>query len=365
MTALHRRGHRLTLVARITDAERRHLPAVKAICDAVYTTPHHSSLPGPRLWAFLRSYAALRSALQQALADRRPDLLHVEVLQTAVAALGLRRPPASFRTQDVNWFLAEQRLARATGLRRWKARMARGFWRWFEPWVCRHYDLILAISEGDRRLLARALPDDASRRLLLLPLTPAVRAGADQEVKAGSDSSDLLFVGAMSRDHNIAGVSWFLDEIWPRIRAAEPAVRFNIVGGDPPEALRERAAADSRVNVTGFVEDLAPWYRRAAIFVSPLLVAGGLLQKVMDAMATGTPVVATPVCNHGVGAVPGEHLVTAADAGGFADAVVALLRDSQTRQRIGLAGRTFVEAHYDLEAAVDRWERAFLALCKV
>lgn len=360
MDALHRRGHRLTLVARIAEAERQHLAAVTAICDAVYTVPHHVDLPGPRPLAFLRSYARLRATLKRALAERRPDFMHLEVLQTAVVALGLDRPPASFRTQDVNWFLVEQRLARATGLRRRLGRLERGFWRWFEPWVCRRYDLMLAISEGDRQLLVGALGAGSATQLLLLPLTPAVRAAGPDGTTAGE--GDLLFVGAMSRDHNIAGVTWFLDEIWPRVRAAVPAVRFNVVGGSPPEALRARAAEDDRVVVTGFVDDLAPWYRGAAVFVAPLLVAGGLLQKVMDAMASGTPVVATSVCNHGVGAVPGEHLIIKDDVAGFAGAVVALLHDSEERFRVGQAGRAFVEAHYNLDRAVDRWEAALLAL---
>jgi len=69
-------------------------------------------------------------------------------------------------------------------------------------------------------------------------------------------------------------------------------------------------------------------------------------------------VVATSVCNHGAGATPGEHLITVDEPEAFAEAVIALLRDSQARLRLGSAAQAFVSAHYDLEPAVDDWSAA-------
>ncbi len=158
----------------------------------------------------------------------------------------------------------------------------------------------------------------------------------------------------MDRAHNLAGVIWFLDRVWPRIRKAAPAARFFIVGGRPPAELRARA--DDQCIVTGFVDDLASWYRAATVFVSPMLVAGGLLQKVVDAMAFGVPVVATSVCNHGIGATPGEHLLTADTAEDFAAAVLTLLHDPEAQVRLGSAGRHFIQTRYDTEAAIAEWE---------
>jgi glycosyltransferase involved in cell wall biosynthesis len=86
------------------------------------------------------------------------------------------------------------------------------------------------------------------------------------------------------------------------------------------------------------------------------MIAGGLLQKVVDAMAMGVPVVATRVSNHGVGATPDEHLLVADDPEAFADAVVTLLRDPALRARMGDAARALVTTHYDLGAAVDVWD---------
>lgn len=356
MEALHRRGHRLTLVARLAADERQHLPAVTAICEAVYTTPHHRTMSGPRCIAFARSYLAFRMTLRRALKEVQPDLLHVETTQTAVVALGLRRPPTTYRTQDLNWFLVEQRLGRLRGLPRVLAHMERLLLRQVESWVASRYDVVLAISEGDRSLLRDAM---GGRAPLLVPLAPAL--SADTVAPAVDGGPNLLFVGAMSRDHNHQGVMWFLDRVWPRVAAQRPDVRLYIVGGGPKTALVSRADGD-RVVVTGFVDDLAPWYRAATVFVSPLLVAGGLLQKVVDAMAMGLPVVATNVCNHGLGAEPGVHLATADDPDSFSAAILALLGDAAARAQMGEAARAFVTTRYDIDAAVARWDAAIRSL---
>jgi len=351
MESLHRRGHRLSLVARLRDEEAPLVQETAPLCEHIVTVPHHGSLPGPRALAWVRSYLLLRQAAVRALRQWQPEVLHVEVTQSAFALLGLRRPRSSVRPLDVNWFMLEQRAAGLRGPRRWAERAASWLFRWLEPWVYRRYDLIAAISEGDRRLLA---PRCRPRPVLILPLVPAARADAAVE-PAIPPGPNILFVGAMYRTFNIQAVRWFLEEVWPQVTARVPQARFLVVGYDPPPEIL--ACHDGKqLIVTGFVEDVAPWYRAAAVFVSPMRVAGGLLQKLIDALAAGVPVVATPVSNHGVGATPGQHLLIADDAQDFADAVVRLLEDPAERERLAQAGQAFVRERYDLEAAIDRWE---------
>jgi glycosyltransferase involved in cell wall biosynthesis len=167
----------------------------------------------------------------------------------------------------------------------------------------------------------------------------------------------------MSRAYNVQAVEWFLDRVWPPVLAAVPEARFYVVGSSPPEAIRARHDGES-VFVTGFVEDLGAWYRAADLFVSPILVAGGLLQKVLDALGTGTPVVATSVSNHGISATPGEHLIVADDPEPFAQAVIALLGDPERRRALGEAGRAFALDRYDPDVTLGRWERALRELVR-
>lgn len=355
MNALHQRGHRVSLVARVRREEEPLIEQVAPFCDRMYTVPHHQALSGPVPLAFLRSYLALRRAAARALKEMQPDLIHIEVTQTAFCLLGLRHPFASFRPLDVNWFLLEQQAAQMYGARRMFIQAASWLLRWIEPWLCRRYDLIATISEGDRRLLA---PHCRTRPIVILPLSPSFAAKADVR-PAVPTGPNVLFVGAMYRAYNVQGVQWFLDQVWPTVVDVIPQARFYVVGYNPPPEILDRHDRE-HVFVVGFAKDLAPWYRAAAVSVSPLLVAGGLLQKVVDALAMGTSVVATSVSNHGVGATAEEHLLLADDPADFAAAIVRLLRDSAERERLAQAGQRFVHERYDLEEAIARWEAVWL-----
>jgi glycosyltransferase involved in cell wall biosynthesis len=356
MEALVRRGHRLILVARVTEAERRLVAVVRPVCEAVYTVRHHGSLPGPRSLAVLRSYLDLRRTARRAVQAHRPDLIHVETTQTAVTLLAIRRPPGSVHTHDLAWLLMAQRAAHEHGLRRLLLRALAWAARRVEPWLYQRYEVVLTLSGGDRRRLAARCH---RRQILVLPLTPGI---VPREVEpAIPPGPNLLFVGAMGRTFNVQAVQWFLEDVWPLILREVPDARLVIAGSQPPAWLRARHDG-ARVIVTGFVDDLLPWYRSAAVFVCPLLVAGGLLQKVVDALGLGVPVVATSVSNLGLEAVPGEHLLVADEAPAFARAVVGLLRDPLARARVGQAGQRFVREHCDLDRAVDGWEGALLGL---
>ncbi len=351
MQALHARGHTLTLVARIHETERPQLPAVQTLCDRIVTVPHHRSLSGPRPLEMARSYWLLRQATRRTLLETRPDLLYVEFAQTGAVLLGLKGVPTAIRAHDINWFLMEQEIAQHSGLARWRSRLLRTLFLWLEPWLYRQFDLVAAISEGDRRLLAKRC---APKPILLLPLAPAFQPTPDM-APAVASGPNVLFVGAMSRAYNVQAVTWFLDDVWPTVLAQVPAARCYIVGAQPPPSIQSRHDG-ARVFVTGFVDDLAPWYQAAAVCVAPLLVAGGLLQKVIDALGMGVPVVATSASNHGVGATPDEHLLIADDPATFAAAVTRLLKDTTAREQLGRAGRLFVETRYNFGPAVARWE---------
>lgn len=352
---LHQRGHSVILVARLRREEAAWVEETRPFCERIVTVPHHQALSGPLPLRIARSYLALRRAVARTLRETRPDLMLVEFTQTALVLLGLRRPFTAVRPHDVNWFLLEQRSRYQKGLRRMGTLALARLFGHLEPWLLRRYNQILAISEGDRRLLmlrCRPIPT------LLLPLAPALSAETPSHpiVPPGPN---VLFVGAMYRGPNIEAVDWFLSQVWPKVTAEVPEARFYAVGYGPPPQMLARADGE-RIFVTGYADDLTPWYQAATVFVSPVQVAGGLLQKVLDALAMGVPVVATSVSNHGIGASPGRHLITADDPEEFAAAVVQLLRDPVRREQLGQAGQEFVRARYDLDEVLDRWEATTL-----
>jgi glycosyltransferase involved in cell wall biosynthesis len=141
-------------------------------------------------------------------------------------------------------------------------------------------------------------------------------------------------------------------------------VTFTIVGRDPSERVR-RLADVPGVTVTGRVEQIEPYLARAAVAVAPLLSGGGTKLKVLEALAAGRAVVATPVAAEGITLVDGRDLVVAAEPVGFARAVTGLLDHPQRRVAMGAAGRAAVVERYDwgaiaagMHSELQEWLRA-------
>ena len=143
----------------------------------------------------------------------------------------------------------------------------------------------------------------------------------------------MIFCGVMNYGPNVEAVVWFSREVWPIIRARRPDARFFIVGSDPTAAVRRLASARVGIEVTGTVAEIQSHLWSAAISVAPLKIARGVQNKVLEALAAGLPVVATPQVIEGL---PTEALAACrvADAPGeFAEQTLSLLALSGQERR--------------------------------
>ncbi|RLC96780.1 MAG: glycosyl transferase family 1, partial [Chloroflexi bacterium] len=129
----------------------------------------------------------------------------------------------------------------------------------------------------------------------------------------------------MSYHANVAAVLYFVQEVLPHIWAQDPDVRFQIVGQAPPETVRQ-LAADERIQVTGTVDDLRPYLAQASVAVCPALYAVGIQNKVLEAMAMGTPVVSTPAGCAAITTAKDQGILIAQDEE-LAAAVLQVLSD--------------------------------------
>jgi sugar transferase (PEP-CTERM/EpsH1 system associated) len=158
----------------------------------------------------------------------------------------------------------------------------------------------------------------------------------------------IVFTGAMDYWPNIDAVSWFAQEVLPRLRSAWPTTRFHIVGRNPSHAVR--ALASDAIEVTGTVADVRPYLQHAAVVVAPLRVARGIQNKILEAMAMGRPVVASTACAEAIGAKPDVELLTAGDAGEFVRKIELLLSDPARAAAMGAAGRQCVMRDFSWES---------------
>ncbi|HTU10929.1 MAG TPA: TIGR03087 family PEP-CTERM/XrtA system glycosyltransferase [Allosphingosinicella sp.] len=159
----------------------------------------------------------------------------------------------------------------------------------------------------------------------------------------------IVFTGQMNYRPNVEAVTDFAEQVFPRLRAARPELDFAIVGRRPPAAV-EALAARPGITVTGDVPDVRPWLASADIVVAPLQIARGIQNKVLEAMAMGRAVVASPGAYEGIDALPGRDLMVAADPAAQADAILSLLDAPERAVAMGKAARARMVSHYGWEA---------------
>ncbi|MDE2335253.1 MAG: TIGR03087 family PEP-CTERM/XrtA system glycosyltransferase [Rhodospirillales bacterium] len=305
-------------------------------------------LAGRSLTVAMLDEAPLRRAVAAAAEAMPPDLIFVYSSNVAQHALGLDGLPRIMQFADLD----SRKFADLGNRARWPMR------------------LIYAL-EG-RRLLAweRRIAHAFSHSLLcteaevadfraLIPGVPVSCVGNGVDLDyfvpgiAEPEEDLLVFTGVMDYSANVDAMVWFCAEVLPRLRTRRPAVRLAIVGSRPNAAVRALGSL-AGVTVTGRVPDVRPWIGRAAVFVAPLRLARGIQNKVLEAMASGVPVVASTAAWSGTGLASGDGIVPAGDAETFAARVTELLEDPARRAQLGARGRAAMERDFTWAAQLAR-----------
>ena len=125
---------------------------------------------------------------------------------------------------------------------------------------------------------------------------------------------------------NVDAVEFFVRRVLPSIRRAVPNTQFLIVGSRPTRSVR-RLATLPGVQVTGSVPDVRPYLVRSHVFVAPLLIASGTQNKILEAMAMGLPVIATPRAIHGLPAILHDPVQVAESTQEWVAKTCHILRD--------------------------------------
>jgi len=233
------------------------------------------------------------------------------------------------------------------GLVRWPARDLKRYQE-LEIGTLRTFHLILALTEGDRRLFARHM-DNPIRVVptgVDMSLFPRREAPRPEPNRIG-------FFGAVSNPANLDGILYFYDRIFPRIRERVPDVQLYIIGGHVPPEAEAMERRDPQVHVTGFVPDLQQELGKLQLAVMPLRKTSGIRGRIFEIMAAGVPMVATPAAVRGMSLEAGRHYVEAATPGAFAEEVVDLLQHPGKARAVVDQALDLVESTYSHQATYD------------
>jgi glycosyltransferase involved in cell wall biosynthesis len=321
-------------------------PALRNLCDSVQVLarpPFDTRAWRSRLaWLDPRPrsvVATFSPAMAAAISHAVPQCDAVVASQLACAAYApwFGAAPALF--EEVELGALHGQLVQGTAAQRWRARLMWAKYRRYLRRLLPRFRACTVVSERERQLLAGVLGHE--RGVQVLP--NGVLASSYGTATAAAQPDTLIFTGSLRYGPNHDGMRWFVGDVWPLIRRARPAARL-LITGDHADLPLPAAAGVER---TGFVDDVRPLLSSAWLAVAPIFAGGGTRVKILEAMAAGTPVVATTKGAEGIAAVAGQHLLLADDPGAFAAQVVALLSDAALRARLAEAARRLIEQRYD------------------
>jgi glycosyltransferase involved in cell wall biosynthesis len=308
-------------------------------------------------WAVDCRSVAYAAALERVLDEWRPDVveIHLQAMAqyvTAVERLGFPRILVDY---DPGSAWADEVRRATSGPRRLARRFEVAAWRRYERATRPRFEAIVVFAERD---LAAVRPTAGRAVVTRIPL--AVEVPARPLDPEGADPPTVLFVGSFGHPPNVDSAQWLAETIFTRVAARVPEARLELVGHAPGAEVR--SLAGGAVSVHASVPDVTPYLDRAAVVVAPIRMGGSMRGKVLEALAAGKALVATPRAAEGVEAVDGEHLVVADGEDELVHAIVGLLLDRARRRRLGERARRWAESNLGWEDGVAAFEKLYDAV---
>jgi glycosyltransferase involved in cell wall biosynthesis len=371
---LQAQGHTVTVVVLVrTPEERQHLTEFATYCDRlIVVTPRNVdsylfkayyrilySLLSLLWWwprcTFYGSPPELRREVRQLTTEHCFDLVEIHHSTSAALRDEVSKGATALYLYDVH-FRAKARLAETkTGLARLLALMEVSKFHRFETQAFRRFDLLMLGQEEDKVEVLKWV--DAGVAVNLMPnvidtdtVKPTRGDGLGERV--------AIFVGAMTHQANVDAVTNFFQAAWPQIVERVPGAEWWIVGASPPEEIR---ALDGQQGVRVFadVPDVRPYISKAAVYVAPLRIGSGVKVKIMEALALGKAIVASPVAAEGMGLTAGMELEVAELDDPFAATVVRLFSDATHRAMLEANAREAAVKLFSVTAGVKTLAAAY------
>ena len=303
----------------------------------------------------------------QWLIDRMVYLNRADIVQIEYTAMGqyierYRRVVTALFEHDVSF----QSIARTAEflddpLAKWKARFEYLRTLRYELNLLQRCDQVQVCTRENREYLISFSPALAGK--VREGLRAAIEPAGYSYPGGPREPNSILFIGSSRHKPNLFAVEWFVTHVFPRIVQACPEVRFYLAGFDP--RLNPHLAGDERIAMLGYVEDVRVWLARCALFVCPILSGSGVRVKLLEAFASGIPVVSTRVGAEGLATMDGELCRLADDPIAFAENTIALLRSPETGATMAARARAEAETNWDSAVVTARLEQSYRALLRM
>lgn len=347
--------HEITLFALIkNEDEKQYIAELEKYCAKVRVFKRSEKPFTPRnvLKAIFSTYPFLvtrnyvseaRDAIQQELATENYDLIHSETFYM-MPHLPEYNIPTILVEQTIE-YLGYESYAKKTPslLRPFLATDIRKIKKW-ERHYWRACDQLIVMSEDDKRFIGTQIGNTGKIRVVANGVDSAWFDAVQRELPK---RPTVLSVGTFKWLPNVEAVTFLVEKIWPLVRAKIPTAQLLIVGNAPTKQVLEYGRKDSSITVLGRIEDIRTAFKQSHVLVAPVFSGKGTRYKILEAMASGTPVVASKIAVEGLSVKDGTHVLTSNSAQHMAEFVIRLLEDKKQWQLLSTNGRTFVQKNFD------------------
>lgn len=287
-------------------------------------------------------------------ASWRPDVvqLDLQVMAQYVTALDVTPAPRILVDYDPPSAWAAELVDGVSGPRRLIRRAEVATWRRYELATRPQFDRIVVFAERDVPAVA---PTAGGVPVVTIPLGIDVPESPLDPI--GGEPPTILFVGSFGHPPNVDAATWLAASVFPRIRAIVPDARLRLVGHRAGEDVS--ALAGAGVEVHSSVPDVTPYLDAATVVAAPIRLGGSIRMKVLETLAAGKALVATPRAMEGTPAVGGEHYLSASTEDEVVEALVSLLTDVERRKALAGAARAWAVDELGWKRPVEAFEQLY------
>jgi len=312
----------------------------------------------------------MRSLVQRVVNSESVDVIHADQLtmtQFAFPLNAVKKPALVFDAHNAVWTITERMKENAPFYLKPPLWLETKRIKHFEGMIVSDFHATLAVTEPDRRSLLEAVyaydgkGESNFRPISVIPI--AVDTHLIQPVPRKVDSLNILTMGTLYYPPNADGIRWFAQEVFPLVRQKMHKATLTIVGKNPPkDFVRMADDPESGITVTGFVEELDPYFAKSALIVIPVRAGGGMRVRILEAFARAMPVITTTVGLEGIQAQPGQDVLVEDNPGEFAQCVIELLQNKELQGKLSRNGRQLVEQKYDWQVVLEDLDQTYKRL---
>ncbi|HTK03899.1 MAG TPA: glycosyltransferase family 4 protein [Alphaproteobacteria bacterium] len=359
--------HKITLMSLIKDdREKKYLPEIEKYCEKVMVFKRPKSP-----WTFRNLFLTLvtfnplvvirnlslkeRSAIKKELATNNYDIIHAETfyvmphIPKTNVPIVLVEPTIEFSVykhyvdHEVFPLLKPIYMFDVLKLRFW------------EKYYWRKASRLFAVSDEDKKIMQQEIP---GIKVGVVPNGVDVDYFEEKKVVKKMPPR-ILYHGDYKWMQNVEAVNLLIKEIWPRVKKEVKDAKLWISGRNVPEKLIDYSKIDKDIEISESLEDNRDAYKAASVLVTPIMSPGGTRLKVLEAMASGLPVVSTPVGVAGLKITSGKHALVSQDVNELSRMTVEILKDKKLAQKIAGEGKNFVAANFDWHSIVNKLNKVY------